>query len=381
MSIQDLDLFILAAEPSADKHGFEIAKTLLHNHPHYKIAGVLGPKMRSLPILCTLRMEKLQVMGFIDVLSALPKIIFHFFSLRKKILKLKPKAILCIDYPEFNLRLERSLKKKGYQGKIFHHICPTVWAWAKQRIQIMNQGIDHLFTIFPFEKAYVEGQRFSVSYVGHPLAQLVNSHYYQPLSLDPLKKILAIFPGSRSKEVLRNFPFQAKAAQKLLDQHSNLQLVISYSDERKKRLIEQILSKQKISSYTLCPCRQNYDLMKKAHLAIATSGTITLELALHSTPTVVTFFIQLLDLVIAQKLLKIDLPFFCIVNIICRSPVFAELFGPNLTEKKLDFWAEKTLTDLTYRKELFAKCAELKQSFKKLRPTDEIVKKISSEIR
>ena len=110
----NFDLFIVAAEPSADLHGANLIQEILKIRPYLKIGAVAGPKMRSLPIKTFFPMENLSVMGFLDVLFELPKIIRQFFKIRTTLLKINPKAIVFIDYPGFNLRMEKSIRKKGY---------------------------------------------------------------------------------------------------------------------------------------------------------------------------------------------------------------------------------------------------------------------------
>ena len=198
------DLFISAGELSGDLHGAKLVEELLKAHPKLKIAAVAGPKMRAMKIKPYFRMETLSVMGFVDVFFSLHKIIKQFYAVRRKILELQPKAVLLIDYPGFHLRLAESLKKKGYQGKIIHYICPTVWAWGKKRIFQMAKNLDLLLTIFPFEPQYFSKTNLPVRYVGHPLISQM-----QPTILER-KKILALFPGSREAQIEKNLPLQLK---------------------------------------------------------------------------------------------------------------------------------------------------------------------------
>ncbi|MBS0627154.1 MAG: lipid-A-disaccharide synthase, partial [Verrucomicrobia bacterium] len=150
-TLKNYDLFIFAGEPSGDLHGEALIQNLRSLHPEITISGVGGPKMRAAGLDSILEMEQFQVMGFIAVFLSLPKLIRYFYFLAKTILFLKPKAVLFIDYPGFALRLERHLKKKHFKGKIIHYICPSVWAWGKKRIPLMEKTLDLLISIFPFE--------------------------------------------------------------------------------------------------------------------------------------------------------------------------------------------------------------------------------------
>lgn len=301
-------------------------------------------------------MESLCVMGFADVALALPKLIRQFFAIRDKILALSPKAVVFIDYPGLNLRLAKSLRKKGFRGQLIHFICPTVWAWGKQRIGLMAKHLDLLLTIFPFEKKCFAKTQLPVQYVGHPLsspiAEFVPSGKFSG-------KILGLFPGSRKTEIARNLPFQLQAAKRLQALDPSLAVLISGVD---------------------VPYEDTYELMRASRLAIATSGTATLELALHGTPTVVGFAIGPLDCFIARRLLRINLPFYCIANIIADKAVFPELFGPNLTEDQLFFWTQKLWTDEQARKECLAGCDQVRKSLGVKRAAREAAEAVVSTI-
>lgn len=324
---------------SGDLHGARLVEELLSKRPHLKIGAVAGPKMRALPIHSFFPMETLQVMGFVDVVRAIPKIVKQFFSIRKKILELNPKAVVLIDYPGFHLRLERSLRRKGYQGKLIHMVCPTVWAWNKRWIPRMAETLDLLLTFFPFEKRCFAHTQLPVHYVGHPLAAPVAS--FIPSNRYTGQKILGLFPGSRKSEIARNLPLQLTAAKKLQQLDPSLRIEISQASDS---------------------IEKNYDLMKASRLALATSGTVTLELALHGTPTVVNYAIRPLDCFIAQKIFRIDLPFYCIANIIVQKAVFPELFGPHFTEEQLLFWAQKLWFDEAARKACIEGCSKVRKS-------------------
>lgn len=343
-----IDLFILAAEPSGDLHGQKLIASLLKQNPSLKIGAVAGPQMRALPIECYYPMENLQVMGFIDVFASLPKLLKQFFLIRKKILQLNPKAVICIDYPGFNLRLEKSLKKKGFKGKLIHYICPTVWAWGKKRIETMEKTLDLLLTFFPFEKKCFS-QTFPVRYIGHPLTNGIDSIQA------PRKKILALFPGSREKEIMRNYPLQMEAAQQLLKENPDFEVVVSSANEQREMQLKKLTS----FPVRFVSTKKNYELMRTCHLAIAKSGTVTLELALHQTPTVVTYAIDPLDVWLAQNLFKIDLPFYCIVNIIGSKEIFPELFGPRLTRESLFREVKKLSSDPEARELCMQGCIEV----------------------
>ncbi len=168
---------------------------------------------------------------------------------------------------------------------------------------------------------------------------------YEPLDCFSKEgKILALFPGSRHKEIERNLFLQLSTAKKLRETDPSLQIGISVANANFVELIRRDIKKAGLKEVDIriIPGERNYDLMRTSHLAIATSGTITLELALHGIPTVVTYDISPLDLFIARRILRINLPFYCLVNILSDEEVFPELIGPKLNEETL-YEAIKTL--------------------------------------
>lgn len=346
------DLFVFAGEKSADLHGEKLLQALYAQNPNLKISGVGGPKMRAQGMDCIMNMEEFQVMGFIDVLLALPKLIRQFYFVARQILRLKPKAVITIDYPGFNLRMAQHLRKKRFKGKLVHFICPSVWAWGKKRIPKMENNLDLLLSILPFEKKLFS--RLKVVYVGHPLVERIKQYLYKDFKFPKEKKLLALFPGSRKKEIERNLPYYLDVCK----QHPKFQAAISVSDERYRPLILEIMKKKGFENVLLVPGEYSYELMNAAHLAIAKSGTVTLELALHRVPTVVTYGVTYLDKIIAYDILRIRLPFYCLVNIIAQKEVFPELIGPNFTMRALkDKLSE--LMDPGNREKIESECAKL----------------------
>lgn len=354
------DLFIFAGETSGDLHGEKLLKALLEKNPNLKVDGVGGPRMRAHNMRCLLPMEKFQVMGFTDVFFHLPQLLKQFRIVRNAILELQPKTVIFIDYPGFNLRMAQALRKRNFKGKLCHYICPSVWAWGKKRIPQMAKTLDLLLTILPFERECFSDTKLDVRYVGHPLIKSLQEHAYSRLPFQEDKKILGIFPGSRAKELMRNLPLQLRIAKRLLQDDPDLLIAISISEPRFHPQIKEIAAKEGLENVYLIPPEKGYDLMKSCTLALAKSGTVTLELALHNVPTVVTYAVKPIDQFIALNLLRIRLPFYCLVNIICQNAVFPELIGTNLTEDRLYEEAHRLLFDEKAREKCQQQCMNLK---------------------
>lgn len=327
------DIFVFAGEPSGDIHGAKILQALNQHYPQLNIVGVCGPLMRKCRVDCFKKMEHFQVMGFSAVIKALPKLIYSFFQIRSQILKLKPKAVLFIDYPGFNLRMATSLRKKGYKGKIMQYICPTVWAHGKKRIDIMLKSLDHVFAIFPFEPKFLEPYPLKVTYIGHPLAEGIENVHESKVVKDGLKRI-GLFPGSRTAEIELNFPKQLQAIQELKQTHPNIVAYLSIAHHKFQPMIKRYLLKTSLKEgqdIHFVYGKERFELMNQLDAAIATSGTVTLELALRKVPTVVVYHVTFVNWLFARFILKLNLDFYCIVNIILKKEAFPELLHKNFT--------------------------------------------------
>jgi len=338
-----MNLFIFAGEHSGDLHGSHLVHRLKSYSPGISVEGVAGPKMRAQGV--TLEsvvgdgkvMEDFEVMGLSDVICALPSLYFKFIRIRNHIINTKPDAVVLIDYPGFNLKMATALRKQGYQGKIIHYISPSVWAWGKHRIETMAKSLDLLLIIYPFESKYFNETKLKVEYVGNPLSEYLRNYYYDEKWKEKLKiplnsPIVALFPGSREAEIKRNLPIMLEAASQLKKQFPEVLFGVSCAHPCAKEVITHHPFSESIY---IVPRECTYELMRDSRTALAKSGTVTLELALHGTPTVVVYKLTLLNRLYAKYILKLNLPHYCIVNIISGHSVFPELIEKDLSTEQI----------------------------------------------
>ncbi len=362
-----LHFFFFAGEPSADLYGSALIQFLKGKVDHLKLSGVGGPLMRAEGVKGQLQMEQLQVMGFSDVLKALPRLYRYFRQTLKLVLTLQPDVVILIDYPGFNLRLAKALRKNGYQGKIVQYISPSVWAHGKGRIQTLAQTVDLLLTIYPFEKALFSQYPLKVEYVGHPLMQTIAD--WQRTIKEKLdhKEIcqqpyMALFPGSRLSEIKRHFPFLLKIAQAFKKKAPAWQFVCCYVDSSHLSLMQKLAKKHSFPMQDLLfvSSHQRYQVMQKASLALAKSGSVTLELALLKVPTVVIYQLSALNFLIAKYFLRLRLSHYCIVNIIAKKEIFPEFIGISLSFKHVLEKLEQLYKNQELTKKMQQQCQELK---------------------
>ena len=312
---------ILTGEQSGDQLGAKLINQL--NYPCF---GMGGPLMEKAG--CELVEHPLHVMGFIDVAKALPKLLKQFKRVESEILKRSPKAVITIDNPDFNFVVAKRLRKKGYRGKLIHMVSPSVWAWRPKRVYTLAKHLDHLLTILPFEKPYYDKTTLDVTYIGHPLVAASLDYKQTPLNLK--KNTIALFPGSRKQEIIANLPLQLAAAK-------NRPIAVSLARPELASLIKSYTDAPQI------PSEKRYDLMQQASGALATSGTIVLELALFATPTVVTYKLSPLNYFLARTFFKIHLPYYTLPNLICEREIFPELIHKKIASKDIQMMLNRLL--------------------------------------
>lgn len=310
--------YLVAGEKSGDMHGGKLIHALKELSPSAEFKGVGGKTMQGEGLKPVIPFDDLQVMGFTDVFLALPRIVPLFYSLAKSILQDKPTSVIFIDYPGFNIRLAKYLRKKGYKGKLVHYIAPSVWAWGKDRIETMGKTLDLLLTIYPFEPRYFEKTGLKTVYVGNPLME----------ELPPLnpnnKKTLTLFPGSRLKEIERNLPLQIQAAELFLKTNPGWDLKVSVSDPQYEDMIQNY---SKDVSFT-------YEIPTEG-ICLAKSGTVTLELALRGCPTVVMYQLTRLNYFLAKYVFRISLQHYSLPNILLNETLFPEFYKVHINPKEL----------------------------------------------
>jgi len=332
------ELFIVAGEASGDLIGSLLVKSLRRELPKLPIVGVGGPLMTQAGMVPVGYYDKLQVMGVWEVIKNLPTILKTLQHVTDEILLRQPKAVIFVDFPGFNLKLAKKLRQKGYRGKLFQFVSPSVWAWKKWRTKTLVDTLDILFSIFPFEKKHFEKTPLQVEYVGHPLQEILQQVPYDPqfeeqFGIDPERPLLAVFPGSRKGELKRHLPLLVPILEKFVSLHPEYQIAFSVGNEAFSNLIKKQLPSHLKAA--LVPSSHTYDLMKRANIALAKSGTVTLELAWHQVPTAVFYALSPVDHFLAKWLFNLDLPHYCMVNILSHKTVYPEWIKEGLPIDKV----------------------------------------------
>lgn len=324
-------IFLIAGEASGDLNGAALVRALQRQTNDLRLRGWGGEMMAAEGVEVLKNYRELAFMGFWEVLTHLPAIYRNFKLCRKQIADFKPDAIVLIDYPGFNLRMAAWAKGQGY--RIFYYIAPQVWAWHTSRVKQIRRNIDQLYAILPFEESFFQQHGVGVSYVGHPLIDIVAG--FVPAA-DFLKrnglsegKIIALLPGSRRQEILRMLPEMLTLA----DDFPEFQLVIAGAAALPAAFYEELLEKQPGGSRVQLVMGETYELLSHASAAVVCSGTATLETALFGVPQVVGYRAATFSYLIAKQI--VDVPYISLVNLIANKPLVEELIQHDFNRHRL----------------------------------------------
>lgn len=310
---------LIAGEQSGDNHGAALIEALKALDPSLLFLGVGGPKMRPYLTKSLANAEDLHIMGFSKVITALPRLISLLNQLADQIIQEAPSFVVTIDLPDFNIWLAKKLRCKGYKGLLVHYISPSVWAWRSGRIKTLAKHYDLLLTIFPFEPPLFAGSGLKTVYVGNPTLESVLKKGNLQIEKEPL---IAIFPGSRLSVIKANLPLQIEAARK-----TGLKIAISLAHKEALSLMP--------PDVEIVPENERYELMRRAEKAIATSGTIALEIALSALPTVCTYKISKFNYFLAYYLFRIRRDFYVMPNILLKRMLIPEIIGTKLMSSQI----------------------------------------------
>ncbi len=353
-------IVVIAGEVSGDEIGARIIESLKRLMPEARFSGAPGPSMRRQGCDTWVPMESFQAMGLFHVLTKLPTILRAKKRLLNKIVESQPDIVIFIDQPSFSIHCAKQLtkiyaKKKLPRPQCLQIVAPSVWAYKPKRAEKLKAYIDALFLLYRFEIPYFS-KLLPTFWIGHPAMDVWKKENMLEKRLLKKEPLIALYPGSRPQEIYQNLPLQLDAANIVLQRLQKdgntstvswaIQLTDSVSEEEKRFIENEVIRRNLQEKVVYIPFLQRHDTMKKAQAAIAKSGTVTLELALSNTPTVVMYKIGHITQLWAKLILKLSSSQkFSLPNIITRKNLFPEFVGSRLSSENIAASLFKIITE------------------------------------
>lgn len=346
--LERTSLMIVAGEPSGDAHAAALVRALRDEAPEARLElfGATGALMRAAGVESVVRSDDLSIMGLVEVARVLPKFWRAFRTLREAAIERRPDAVILVDWPEFNLRLARSLHRRGI--KIIYYISPQLWAWRSYRTRNIRRDVDLLLAILPFEPRWYDARGIHhVEFVGHPLAGEVRARYgreefCRPHNLDPAKPIVALLPGSRHKELARILPPMLDAAALVARTRPEVQFIVALARNRSPNEAQEIIqafrqnnasNNAPLSGSLHITQHETREALAAADAAVVASGTATLEAALIGTPLVIVYKESFINWHTLGRLIHTE--HFGLVNLIANERLVTELMQNDLNGERL----------------------------------------------
>lgn len=345
-----IDLGLVAGEASGDLLGAHFVSALKQAHPDLRAAGIAGPKLVQAGVEAIYPSEKLAVNGYVEVLRHLPGLLWIRSRITRHFLHERPRVFVGIDAPDFNFTLEARLKQAGIPT--VHFVSPSLWAWRPERIHRIKQAVSHMLVVFPFEEKIYQDAGIPVTYVGHPLADVIPlvpdvavARAALALTAGP---VIALLPGSRVSEVKRHAQLMLDAAGLILQHHPAAQFVLPTASEAAAQLIRHAAQARQLPLHILNG--QSHTALAACDVALVASGTATLEAALFKKPMVITYRVPALTAYLMRK--KALLPWIGLPNILARDFVVPERVQEDATPEHLAADALAWLGDAPRRQAL-----------------------------
>lgn len=342
-----MDLGVVAGEASGDLLGAHFVSALKQSHPGLRAAGIAGPRLIEAGVEAIYPSEKLAVNGYVEVLRHLPELLWIRSRITRHFLRERPRVFVGVDAPDFNFSLEARLKQAGIPT--LHFVSPSIWMWRPERIQRIRQAVSHMLVVFPFEEKIYQDAGIPVTYVGHPLADMI------PLVPDTAgaraslnlagRPVIALLPGSRLSEVKRLARLMLDAAVRIQRHHPDVQFILPAASEAAARLVRQALQGLQLPLHILDG--QSHTALAACDMALVASGTATLEAALFKKPMVITYRLPAVTAYMVRN--KALLPWIGLPNILARDFVVPERVQEDATPDNLAADALALLDDAPRR--------------------------------
>jgi lipid-A-disaccharide synthase len=352
---------MVAGEASGDLLGAHLIAALSERRPDLCFGGIGGPKMQAEGFDSLYPMEKLSVRGYAEVLRHYREITGIRRQLAARLIDARPSVFVGIDAPDFNLGLERSLKGVGVPT--VHYVSPSIWAWRAGRMGKISASVSHILTLFPFEAPLYEKAGVPVTYVGHPLADLVPLEVNKDEAKSQLKlpmrhPIIALLPGSRKSELHYMGETFVKTARRLYEEFKDIHFVCPLVSRETRELFETAIRHHAGGELPLTLLfGHSHEALAAADIALVASGTATLEAALFKTPMVVAYRMSPVTWALMRHMIRS--PYVSLPNILSNEPLVAEFLQGRATPGALSAALAELMHDADRRRKQVARFREI----------------------
>ncbi len=340
-----VQFLVSAGEASSDMYAAGVVEHLAAHHPDLSFYGCAGPRLQTAGVEPIVDASKLAVVGLAEVALHLPRIYGEYRRLIRFTRQHRPIAALLTDSPDFHLRLARHLKRLGIP--VFYLVAPQVWAWRQNRVETIRRLVDQLYCLFPFEETWFRERGVNATYIGHPLATLVQrrlprAEFLKKHDLPEDRQLICLLPGSRAGEARRHMP-DLLGAVALLKQRVDASFLLATPGGFKTHDALQSFREPMNSLAIKVVKNETWDAIGHSNLALAASGTVTIEAAVLGTPMVTFYKVNPLSWFAGRHLVKV--PFLSMVNLIAGQKIVPELIQAEMTPSNLADSAFEILLD------------------------------------
>lgn len=336
-----LHVYLIAGEPSGDVIGARLIETL-SGQGDLRVSGIGGPEMQAAGLKSLFGYEELAIMGFTEVLPSVPRILKRMRQTARDIARCEPDVIVTIDSPGFVFGVIRRLKSRDCPR--VHYVAPSIWAWRAGRVKKFRRHFDHLLALLPFEPPLFEAAGLDCTFVGHPIAEGAvasgdGAAFRARHGIAPDARLMCVLPGSRRGEVARLGPILTEAIGQV--SHRDLRIVVPAAPNVRAD-VERLVGGWDSEALIVDGASERYDAFAAADLALAASGTVTLELAYAGVPTVVAYRVGRITGEIARRMIRIEHA--SIVNIVAGREILPEFLQsrcrPNDIAQAIQAWLD-----------------------------------------
>ena len=351
---------MVAGEVSGDIHGAHLVEAIHRIDPKIQLLGMGGEGLERAGMKLLFHSQDLAVVGITEVFLKLRIILRAFRILKQSLDQEKPDLVILIDFPDFNLRLAKSVYRKKIP--ILYYISPQIWAWRPKRVQLIAQWVKKMIVFFPFEVPLYEAAGVEVEWVGHPLLDIVKptlskEEALQRFGLDPQRRTVGLLPGSRIQEVERLLPSLLASAHFLHREVPDLQFVIPLAPGIPRTTLSSLM--RNISIPVKVAEGWPYDAMNLSELLITASGTATLEGAILGKPMIIIYKVSWPSYWVGKAMIRVD--HIGLVNLVARERIAPELIQKDVNPQRISEEALRILKDSGFQQKMVESMQKVRQ--------------------